>query len=83
MTKKVTFRRPAASGTAASNPDAWVAAGAEVGELSAAIHEAEPMKRLTIDLPAALHRRVKRGCADRDIKMADLVRDLLAREFPD
>lgn len=81
MTKKVTFRRP--SGATAS-PDAWVAAGAEAdGRPAVAAPVQEPMKRLTIDLPADLHRRVKRGCADRGIKMADVVRDLLDREFPE
>lgn len=80
MTKKVTFRHPTA---ATASPDAWVAAGAEAEGRPSAVSEAEPMKRLTIDLPADLHRRVKRGCADRDLKMADLVRDLLSREFPD
>lgn len=82
MTKKVTIRRPAAA--APASPDAWVAAGAEAEGRQAFGSEAqEPMKRLTIDVPMALHRRVKRGCADRDIKMADLVRDLLSREFPE
>jgi hypothetical protein len=41
------------------------------------------MKRLTIDIPADLHRRVKRECADRGVKMADVVRDLLLAEFPE
>jgi hypothetical protein len=81
MTKKVTIRRPVA---VQASPEAWVAAGAEAeGRQATASEPQEPMKRLTIDLPMALHRRVKRGCADRDIKMADLVRDLLAREFPE
>jgi hypothetical protein len=39
------------------------------------------MKRLTIDIPLELHRQVKRECADRGIKMADIVRDLLTKEF--
>ena len=81
MTKKIDFRRPARS------PEDWVAAGVESAQVPLpleALGEATAisMKRLTIDLPAHLHRRVKRGCADREMKMADIVRDLLEREFP-
>jgi hypothetical protein len=42
----------------------------------------EEMKRLTIDLPESLHRRVKIGCAQRGEKMADVIRALLEKEFP-
>ena len=82
MTKKIAFRRPS---SATTSPDAWVAAGAETEGRTAiaGLVEEEVMKRLTIDLPLGLHRRVKRGCADRGVKMADVVRDLLAAEFPD
>jgi hypothetical protein len=41
----------------------------------------EPMKRLTIDLPASLHKRVKSGCAQRGVKMADEIRRLLEAHF--
>ena len=40
------------------------------------------MKRFTIDVPLALHRRVKTACAQRGLKMADVLRELLEREFP-
>jgi hypothetical protein len=81
MTKKIAFRRPS---SATTSPDAWVAAGAETeGSTAIAPPVEEVMKRLTIDLPLGLHRRVKRGCADRGVKMADVVRDLLAAEFPE
>ena len=43
---------------------------------------AEPMKRLTIDVPVSLHTRVKTECAKSGRKMADVVRDLLERQFP-
>ena len=33
-----------------------------------------PMKRLTIDVPAELHRQLKMKAADEGVKMADLVR---------
>ncbi len=44
--------------------------------------EEEKTKRLTIDLPESLHRRVKAGCANRGEKMADVIRVLLEKEFP-
>ena len=43
----------------------------------------EPMKRFTIDVPVALHRRVKAACARRGLKPSSVLRDLLEREFPD
>jgi ParG len=43
---------------------------------------AEPMKRFTIDVPVRLHARVKVECARRGLKMADVIRELLEREFP-
>jgi hypothetical protein len=42
----------------------------------------EPMKRFTIDVPIDLHRRVKAACAQRSLKMADVLRELLEGEFP-
>jgi hypothetical protein len=41
-----------------------------------------PTKRCTFDLEIALHKRVKIGCAERSISVSDLIRELLAREFP-
>ena len=43
---------------------------------------AEPMKRFTIDVPVSLHTRVKTECAKSGRKMADVVRDMLERQFP-
>jgi hypothetical protein len=40
------------------------------------------MKRFTIDVPVDLHKRVKTACAERGAKMADMLRELLEREFP-
>lgn len=42
----------------------------------------ESMKRFTIDVPADLHSRIKMECARRGDKMADVIRELLDREFP-
>ena len=43
----------------------------------------EKMSRFTIDVPESLHRRVKMQCAGRGQKMADMMRELLEREFPE
>jgi cellulose biosynthesis protein BcsQ len=39
-------------------------------------------KRFTIDVPLDLHSRIKVECAKRGLKMADVLRELLEREFP-
>lgn len=41
----------------------------------------EPMKRLTIDVPAELHRAIKVQCASRGTKIADEVRALLMQKY--
>ena len=46
------------------------------------IEDKEDLKRLTIDVPATLHRRIKSQCADRGLKMADEIRELLEKHFP-
>jgi hypothetical protein len=74
--KTVSFRKPATPATA----EQWVK-GSGDRETSAPT-PAEPMKRFTIDVPIELHRRIKAGCAERGLKMADALRELLEREFP-
>jgi len=59
--------------------DAWVAKTSATAEVAAA--PAEPMKRLTIDVPASLHSRIKVQCAQEGQKMADVIRALLAERF--
>jgi 6-phosphogluconolactonase/glucosamine-6-phosphate isomerase/deaminase len=39
-----------------------------------------PMKRLTIDIPAELHTRLKVICASRGKRMADVLRKLIEQE---
>lgn len=46
------------------------------------VQDKEPTKRLTIDVPVSLHKRIKSQCAVNDLKMADAIRDLLAERFP-
>ena len=81
MSKSVSFARPVRKPQ--READAWVG-GAEV-EAAAPVKPAKqpvPMKRLTLDIPEELHRRVKSGCAARGEKIADVVRRYLDAEFP-
>lgn len=41
-----------------------------------------PTKRLTVDVPEDLHRRIKVQCAMKDVQISDVVRDILSKEFP-
>lgn len=85
--KSVSFKMPV---KAPDPADAWVSDRRETPEPTAApvVDPApsepvgEPMKRFTIDVPASLHTRVKIGCAQRGLKMADVLREMLEREFP-
>ncbi|TBC53772.1 hypothetical protein ELH27_37020 [Rhizobium leguminosarum] len=86
MKKTVTMKMPIAKPPAAA--DAWV--GENTGDVSEAPKhskvvplraEAEANKRLTIDVSESLHKRIKAQCAMRGTKMADVIRDLLEKEF--
>lgn len=43
----------------------------------------EPAKRLTIDVPRTLHARIKSQCAMRGQNMAEEIRKLLEKHFPE
>lgn len=76
-TKKVAIgARPTAAKPAPEQADQWV-------ENRTPIEAAEsvPMKRLTIDVPADLHRAIKSQCALRGTKIADEVRELLLQKY--
>jgi predicted HicB family RNase H-like nuclease len=73
MRKVVEFAMPPTPAT----PDDWVAARPETPT-----RPQEPTKRLTLDIPASLHRRLKVGCAERGITVAELVREMLDERFP-
>lgn len=66
MSKKVTM---SAKPKKATSPDAFVS-----GEPTA-------MKRLTIDVSEALHRKIKMACVANGEKMSDALRAILEREF--
>lgn len=73
--------RPARRGFASRpvDPDQWVrAAGASPRNDSAAGYTA----RLTIDVTPDQRGRIKIAAFQRGITVADMLRDLLAREFP-
>ena len=71
--KKVTFGgRP--STITGLNADSWVQ--------NREIESKESMKRLTIDVPISLHKRIKSSCALQDLVRADVIRDLLEQRFP-
>lgn len=71
MSKKVSFGvRPGVAQADAAKADEWVNR-----------RNPEAMKRLTIDVPASLHARIKSQCAIRGVKMADEVRELLKKHF--
>jgi hypothetical protein len=71
--KKVTIGGKPTANSASRSPDEWVMA--KPGP-------AEPMKRLTIDIPLSLHTRVKSQCALQSLQMADVIREMLERRFP-
>jgi hypothetical protein len=97
--KSVSFKVPAsklATGADAwiANRGAELASDREGGNVTAlkpteavppeaAAAPKEKMSRFTIDVPESLHRRVKMQCAGRGQKMADMMRELLEREFPE
>jgi hypothetical protein len=72
--KKIHFeaKRPSQPGT--GTIDDWV--------LDREPASREAMKRLTIDVPLSLHKRVKSRCALENLIMADIVRELLEQRFP-
>lgn len=73
-TKKIAIgaKPTAAKAKSAPSPDAWVESRQP---------EAEPTKRLTLDIPAGLHGRIKAACAMRGAKMVDEITTLLEEKF--
>lgn len=74
MSKKISIgTKPSPKVSSPAAADAWVA-NRDAGE-------AEPIKRLTIDIPESLHRAIKAQCAMRGSKIADEVRELLVQKY--
>ena len=86
--KKVAFGPRPAHGTApAPDPEAWIRDRGGVDDAAAAPAPApqapaEPTKRLTFDIPASLHARVKSGCALEGKKMNEEIIKLLEARWP-
>ncbi|MFL9828067.1 plasmid partition protein ParG [Rhodoplanes sp. SY1] len=83
MNKTVPFKTPGKT-----SPDDWVQsrAGGSVADREAPAPgpaRPEPMKRFTLDVTESLHKRIKAQCAVQGLKMADVLREILEREFPE
>lgn len=70
--KKVTFASKPSASKSRPTADDWVQQKPVVEG---------KMKRLTIDIPQALHLRVKSQCVLRGVNMVEVVRQFLEREF--
>ena len=82
MSKKVSIGARPSTRQAPAPPsvDEWVGTRGESAAPPATA--GEPTKRLTIDLPESLHRRVKVGCAMEGTNIAAEVRRFLEERFP-
>ena len=79
--KKVTFAAKRPSQAVPSNIDDWVEKREGVPTALTSPPADIKMKRLTIDVPISLHRKIKSSCALRNVHMADEIRDLLEERF--
>ncbi len=71
MNKKVAFgTKPTPKTVPSTNADQWVEN-----------RTTEAIKRLTLDIPASLHARIKSACALRGVKMNEEIRKLLEEHF--
>lgn len=67
--KTVNIQRPKAP-----TPENWVSEKVEAPQ--------GPTKRLTFDVSADLHKRIKMTCTSRDQLMAEVLREILEKAFP-
>lgn len=79
MTKKTISIRPQArKASSLEAMNAWVEQGAEIKAApTSSTDNKEPIKRLSIDLPASVHRDLMIYCASNGTKAAQVVRSLL------
>lgn len=71
--KTIAFKQPTALARPAED---WVETRKQPDPVSG------PTKRLTVDISADLHKRLKIQCATAERQISDVVRDLLEREYP-
>lgn len=74
--KKVGFGKPRSQEQRQQDPEDWIKSRAEQPEKP-------PMKRLTLDIPAELHTRIKTSCAQRGTRMVEEIRELLESHYRD
>ena len=75
MSKKVSFSAKPPSHQNQADVDAWVS--------DQKPKPGEPVKRFTFEVPFNLHKRIKMTCAAQDRQMAEVVRELLEKHFPE
>ena len=75
--KSVAFKRPQMPASA----DAWVSQVREEATTPSPAAK-KPTVRFTLDVDADLHIRMKIECVRQGKKMSDVLRAILAREFP-
>ncbi len=77
--KTIPFKQP----TGFSRPaEDWVGATLAAAPPVVAAKPELPTKRLTVDIPEDLHRRIKVDCAGKGTQISDVVRELLTKEYP-
>lgn len=84
MSKKITIApKPTSTQQKTNAADDWVSRRHDTAtEMhSASTQEKVPVKRLTIDISADLHRHIKASCAMRGTRIADEIRQLLIKHF--
>jgi hypothetical protein len=72
--KKIDFGSKRPESQLPGNVDNWVQ--------NREVTDREETKRLTIDVPISLHKRIKSQCAIENLVMADVIRELLEQRFP-
>ncbi len=76
MKKTVAFKRP----TPPVNADAWIESGKDISPAPAG--PPKRMVRFTLDVDGDLHSRMKIYCVKQGKPMSDVLRAVLAEQFP-
>jgi hypothetical protein len=74
-------KRPSAAGGVSKNPDKWVAGEGKPQTEGKQPETVEEMKRLTIDVPESMHRRLKTHCSAQGTTIALWVRTLIEQSL--
>ncbi len=74
MSKKITIGSRPSAKPAAPAADAWVEDRAKVGS-------EEKTKRLTLDIPESMHRRIKAKCALNGNTIVEEIREMLLQKY--